>query len=159
MMALLAAEKVPLDWAGYCVLTLDKQLVWEEKGDKLTIEMFYLMNSNNEKGKKNLCLAYSQGNMTAYPPNIKAMAQYLLTQYLNNKPANQRNGKKGIHIREMIQNPKTKTVTRVTLQVHTLEILLQLNNSLLLAMGLVSALTLWRQMYSRPVHCLLWRRF
>ena len=33
--------------------------------------------------------------MTAYPTNIKAMAQYLLTQYANNKPTNQRKGKKG----------------------------------------------------------------
>ena len=45
--------------------------------------------------KINLHLAYSQGNMMAYPPNIKAMARYLSTQYPNNKPANQHNGKKG----------------------------------------------------------------
>ena len=33
--------------------------------------------------------------MTTYLPNIKVMARYLLIQYPNNKPANQRNGKKG----------------------------------------------------------------
>ena len=53
------------------------------------------MNSKNKQAKKDLRLAYSQGNMTAYPPNIEAMAWYLSTQYPNNKPANQRNGKKG----------------------------------------------------------------
>ena len=33
--------------------------------------------------------------MTGYPPNIEAMARYLLTQYPNKKSANQRNGKMG----------------------------------------------------------------
>ena len=94
----------------------------------------------------------------AYPPNIGEMTRYILTQYPNNKPVNQRNGKRRIKIREMIQNPKTKRVTRVTLQVHTLEILQQLKNPPLLAEGLVSALTFLRQMYSHPVHHVLWRR-
>ena len=53
------------------------------------------MNSKNKTAKKDLCLAYSQGNNIAYPLNIKAMARYLATQYSNNKPANQRGGKKG----------------------------------------------------------------
>ena len=53
------------------------------------------MNSKNKIAKKDLRLAYSQGNNTAYPPNIKSMARYLSTQYPNNKPANQREGKKG----------------------------------------------------------------
>ena len=53
------------------------------------------MNSKNKHAKKDICLAYSQRNMTAYPLNIEAMARYLLTKYLNNKPLNQRNGKKG----------------------------------------------------------------
>ena len=95
MMALLVAEAVPLDWDEYCALTLNEQLTWEERGDELTKAIPYLMNSKNEHAKKDLCLAYSQGNMTAYPPNIKAMARYLSTQYPNNKPANQRNGKNG----------------------------------------------------------------
>ena len=49
--------------------------------------------------------------------------------------------KKGINIREMIRNPKTKAVTPVTLQVYTLEILQQLENPLLLTKGLLSVLT------------------
>ena len=53
------------------------------------------MNSNKETAKKDLHLAYSQGNSTVYSINIKAMAKYLSTQYPNNKPANQRGGKKG----------------------------------------------------------------
>ena len=96
MVALLAAESIPLDWAAYCALTPDEQLAWEERGDKLTKAMLYLMNSKNEHARKNLCrLAYSQGNNTAYPPNIESMARYLSTQYPNNKPANQRGSKKG----------------------------------------------------------------
>ena len=51
------------------------------------------MNSKKEHAKKDLPLAYSQGNLTAYPPTIEGMAKYLLTQYPNNKPANQCNGK------------------------------------------------------------------
>ena len=59
----------------------------------------------------------------------------------------------------MIRNPKTKTVTRVTLQVHTLEIPQQLKNPPLLAEGLVLVLTFRRQMYSRPIHRVLWKTF
>ena len=57
--------------------------------------MFHVMNSMNKHAKKDLRLAYSQGNMTAYPPNIKAIARYLSTQYSNNNLFNQRNGKEG----------------------------------------------------------------
>ena len=57
--------------------------------------MLYLTNSKNELAKKDLRLAYSQGNNTTYPPNIKTMARYLSTQYPNNKPAHQRGSKKG----------------------------------------------------------------
>ena len=31
MMALFAATALAIDWAGYCTLTPDKQLVWEER--------------------------------------------------------------------------------------------------------------------------------
>ena len=57
--------------------------------------MLYLMNLKNKTAKKNLCLAYSKGNNTAYPTNIKLAARYLSTQYPNNKPTNQRGGNKG----------------------------------------------------------------
>ena len=76
------------------MLTPDKQLGWEERGDKLNKSMLYLMNSKNDHIKKDLRLAYSQENMMAYPPNIKRMANYLSTQYPNNKTVNQRDGKK-----------------------------------------------------------------
>ena len=52
------------------------------------------MSSKNETAKKDLCLAYSQGNHTAYPPNIKAAARCLSNQYPNTKPANQRKSNK-----------------------------------------------------------------
>ena len=95
MMALLTAETVPLYWAAYSALTPNKQLTREERGDELTKAMLYLMNSKNEHAKKDLRLAYSQGNLTAYQPNIEAIARYLSTQYPNNKPTNQGNSKKG----------------------------------------------------------------
>ena len=95
MMVLLAMEAVPLDWVLYCALTPDKQLVLEERGDELNKAILYLMNLKKKHAKKDLCLAYFQGNMTAYQLNIEAMAQYLPTQYPNNKSANQGNGKKG----------------------------------------------------------------
>ena len=43
--------------------------------------------------KKDLQLAYSQGNHTAYPPNIETAARYLTTQYPNIKSGNQRKTK------------------------------------------------------------------
>ena len=43
--------------------------------------------------KKDLPLAYSQGNHTAYPTNIESAARYLATQYSNNKPGNQQKNK------------------------------------------------------------------
>ena len=115
MMTLPAATAPPQDWAYYCGLTSEEQLVWGERDDELNKPMHYLMILKNKHAKKDLYLAYSQNNMTTYPPNIKGMARYLATQSPNNKPANQRNGKKGIKIREIIQNPKTGTVTQTTL--------------------------------------------
>ena len=64
------------------------------------------MNLKNKNAKKDLCLAYSQGNMSVYPPTIKGMARYLSTQYPNNKPANQCNSKKGD--KNKGNNPKSK---------------------------------------------------
>ena len=64
------------------------------------------MNSKNKHARKNLRLAYSQRNITAYPPNTKGMARYLSTQYFNNKPTNQRNDKKWD--KNMGDDPKSK---------------------------------------------------
>ena len=67
-----------------------------ERGNELNKAMLYLMNSKNKQAKKDLRLASSQGNMTAYLTNIQAMDQYLSTQYANNKPISQSNGKRGV---------------------------------------------------------------
>ena len=95
LMELLSNAQVPLDWAGYCALPEEDQLVWELRANPLNQSMLYLVNSKNENTKKDLRLAYSQRNNTVHPPNIKSMARYLSTQYPNNKPANQRGGNKG----------------------------------------------------------------
>ena len=59
------------------------------------------MNSKNDNVKKDLRLAYSQGNKTAYPLNLESMARYLLPMYSIKSANNPRdrngdkNGKKG----------------------------------------------------------------
>ena len=98
------------------------------------------MNLNNKTAKKDLHLAYSQGNNTAYPPNIEAMAKYLSTQYSNNKPANQRGGKKKDKKKGADSNLKTRIVTQGVLSAHMLKTLRQLNTSLFLLELLSQAL-------------------
>jgi len=83
------AQLAALDWARYCTLTPDKKLLWEQRADEANQSMLYLMNLKNNIAKKDLHLAYSQGNNTAYPPNIESMARYLSTQYPNNKPVDE----------------------------------------------------------------------
>ena len=114
-MALLEAEAVPSTWVNYYAMSQADQLVWEERGDELNKAMLYPMNLKNENTKKDLRLAYFQGNMTAYPPTIKELIRYLSTQYPNNKSTHQPNGKKGDTRRGMIQNLKTRIVTQVPL--------------------------------------------
>ena len=80
LMHLLSNSAPALDWDEYCVLPAEGRLEWETGADKLNQAMI---------AKKNLQLAYSQGNHTAYPTDIKAAAWYLSTQYPNNKPGNQ----------------------------------------------------------------------
>ena len=89
------AHPAALHWGGYCPLPETDQLMWEQRIDELNQSMLYLMNLKNENVKKDLRLLYSQGNNTAYPSNIESMDRYLSTQYPNNKPTNQRGGKKG----------------------------------------------------------------
>ena len=100
LMELLSKAPVPLDWAGYCALSEEDQLVWELRADALNQAMLYLMNLKNKNAKKDLRLAYSQGNNTAYPTNIESAARYLSTQYANNKPTTQYGGNKGNKRRE-----------------------------------------------------------
>ena len=89
------AHPAALVWAGYYALPKADQLVWEQRADALNQSMLHLMNFKQKNAKKDLRLTYSQGNNTAYPSDIESMARYLSTQYPNNKPANQRGGKKG----------------------------------------------------------------
>ena len=94
MMALLVAAAAPLIRLG-CKLCANfwQQNARKERSDELNKATLYLINSKNKHAKKDLHLTYSQGNMTSYPPNVKAMDTYLLTQYRNNKSTNQCNGK------------------------------------------------------------------
>ena len=117
------AHLTPLAWAGYCALPQAHQLMWEQRVNALNQSMLYLMNSKNENTKKDLRLAYSQGNNTAYPFDVKSMARYLSTQDPNNKPNNQLGGKKGYREKGMTQDLKTRIVTRVALLVQMLKIL------------------------------------
>ena len=42
------AQPVAFNWAGYCTLTPDVHLMWEQRADELNQLMLYLMNSKNE---------------------------------------------------------------------------------------------------------------
>ena len=88
LMKLRSNAPVPLDRAGYCALPKEDQLLWELRADALNQSILHLLNLKNKNAKKDLCLAYSQGNNTAYQSDIKSMARYLSTQYPNHKPAN-----------------------------------------------------------------------
>ena len=73
------AHSAPFDWAGYCTLPEANQLVRAVRDNTLNQLMLYLMNSKNKDTKKDLCLAYPQGNNTAYLSDIESMARYLST--------------------------------------------------------------------------------
>ena len=80
--------------------------MWKELGDELNNSILYLTNLKNNHAKKDLGLAYSQGNLAAYPPIIEGIARYLLIQYPNNKSTNQRDDKMGDKKKE--DNPKSE---------------------------------------------------
>ena len=90
----LGAERPVLDWVAYCGMPPAGQLVWEERGNNLNKAMLFLTYLKNGNAKNDLNLAYSQGNIVAYPFTIKLMARYLSTQYSNKNSANQRNVKR-----------------------------------------------------------------
>ena len=73
LMEILSKATVSLDWAGYCALSEEDQFVRELRADALNQSMLYLMNLKNENAKKDLRLAYSQGNNTAYLSNIESL--------------------------------------------------------------------------------------
>ena len=96
---LLQAETPSLDWDDYCGLGAPAQLVWEAKADALNKAMLLLMNLKNNNAKKDLRLAYSQGNKAAYPLNLESMARYLSSIFSIKCTNNPRN-KKGIRTRK-----------------------------------------------------------
>ena len=104
--------------------------------------MLLLLNLKNDNAKKDLHLAYSQGNKTAYPLNLESIARYLLSMY-SIKSANNPRDKKGIRTerRAMTTSLKTKITTPQAPQVHTLEKMQRLKIQTLLAMDLVLAHT------------------
>ena len=95
MIKLFGAAVPARDWAYYCQLTPIEQLVLEERSDDLTKSILLLMNSKNNNAKKDLCLANSQGNLTAYPPTIRAIARFLSAQSSNKNSAYQYKNKEG----------------------------------------------------------------
>ena len=109
LMHLLSNAETSLDWDAYCALPAEGQLAWELRADALNQSIIYLMNSKNEITKKDLHLAYSQGNYTAYPTHIQAAVWYLSTKCPNNKPGNQRKkqNKKG-------DDPKSEDKDNIT---------------------------------------------
>ena len=79
-MYLLSNAEPALDWDGCCALSADDWFKWERRANALTQGIIYIMNSKDEIAKKDLQLAYSQENHTAYPTDIKMAAWYLTTQ-------------------------------------------------------------------------------
>ena len=108
MTKLLKAKPIPLTWANYYTMSVAEQLILEERSDLLTKSMLFLMDLKNNNANKDLHLAYSQGNKTAYSLSVKAIARYMSTQYPNKNPGCQCNGKKGDRYRTKEHNPKSK---------------------------------------------------
>ena len=108
MIELLGTAVPALDWVSYCAMSPADQLVWEEMDDNLTKSMLFLMNSKNSNAKKDICLAYSQRNITAHLPTIKTMARNLSTQHPNKNSIQKRQGKKGDRNRNKGDIPKSK---------------------------------------------------
>ena len=82
--------------------------------------MLLLANSKNEAVKKDLCLAFAQGNNSAYPESCEQMVCFLSSQYAiknNNNPNNNnwdKNGGKSKRV--MTPNQKTKMIALRVLQ-------------------------------------------
>ena len=94
--------------------------------------MLFLMSLKNKTAKKDLRLAYSQGNSTDYSTNIKAMARYLSTNILTTSPLTNVEVTREIKRRVMNQSLKTRMVSLAILPVHMLKTLPQLKSALLL---------------------------
>ena len=66
------------------------------------------MNSKNNNAKKDLCLAYSQGNKSAYPLSAKLIARYMSAQYPNKNPGYQPDSTTGDRNRKKGNDPKSE---------------------------------------------------
>ena len=80
MEQILKAELPLFNWAEYCAMAPVDQHIWKEKTDAQNKAMLLLMHLKNNNAKKDLRLAYSQGNKSTYPVNVVSMARYLLSQ-------------------------------------------------------------------------------
>ena len=73
--------------------------------------MLLLVNLKNEIAKKDLRLAYAQGNLSAYPDSCEKIARFLLSQYANKRTAILV-AKRGTRTRRMITpSQKTRVIT------------------------------------------------
>ena len=79
IMELLKAKPIASTSANYCAICVTDHNNWGEKYDASTKAMLLLLNYKNDNTKKDLRLAYSQGNESAYSPTAKTMARYLST--------------------------------------------------------------------------------
>ena len=104
--------------------------MWELKADALNQAMLFLMNSKNKTAEKDLRLAYSQQNSTAYPTDIKAMANIYQHNILTTSPLINVEAKREIKRRVMNRNLKTRTVSLAILPAHMLKTLQQLKSPL-----------------------------
>ena len=121
--------------------------------------MFFLMNSKNKIAERDLRQAYSQGNDTAYPPNIKEMTRYLSTQHPNNKPVNQRGGKNGDKKKGNDSKSEDKdSNTGGTAGAHVEDTTTTEESTAPSEVPSISA-HVSEQMYSHPALRVLWRRF
>ena len=130
MLLLSNAKPNALDWDRYCALPSEGQVVWETRAGALNQAIIFIMNSKNKIAKKDLWLAYSQGNYTTYPTDIESAARYLATQYPNNKPDNQQKTK---YKKRMVQNLKIRIMPQVVPLGRTLRTVQQMKTPLLLS--------------------------
>ena len=69
--------------------------------------MHLLMDPKNYNAKKDLLLAYTQGNHSAYPETVESMVRFLSLQY-NTKTVNNTCNKKGDKSRKKVDETKSE---------------------------------------------------
>ena len=104
-------------------MTPTARLIWEEKVDAQTKALLFLMNSKNKIVKKDIRLAFAQGNHSAYLDTIKSMMRFPSSQYniknVNNNPCDKKRDKNGKKSDEA-KSEKKITATQA-LKVHAFE--------------------------------------